>query len=210
MERATQAEIAIEPDTEPVVMPELPPTLAITTLEQFKAISEPVRARILGIIQHQPATAKQIADRLHASPGTIGHHLHVLHEAGLVQIVARRLVRGIVANYYTRSARIFVFDLPKEIRGDGDVGLDMLKQAHDEMAALSPAVSKSADCSVSFLHVRLNEARMREFQERIEQLLADVIQEPPSEDGHVYGLSVAFFQAPDYVQPQSPAGDMAE
>src|SRR6266851_3846017 len=72
-----------------VTMPELPISLTISTIEQFKAIGDRTRTRILGIIQYQPATAKQIADKLNMSPGTINHHLQVLEAAGLAQIVAR-------------------------------------------------------------------------------------------------------------------------
>src|SRR6266852_9577188 len=118
--------IPVLPDDVPVIMPELPTRVMITTFEQFKAVSEPVRSRILGIIQNQPATARQIAQRLHATPGAIGHHLHVLEEAGLVKVVARRITRGIVASYYTRSARIFHYDLPPEVRGFHSVDLDFM------------------------------------------------------------------------------------
>src|SRR6266567_8138248 len=88
-----------------VVMPELPTKLVINTAQQLKAFGDPLRARILGIIQQQPATARQLANRLKASPGAIGHHLHVLAAAGLAKVVARRFVRGTVANYFTRTAR---------------------------------------------------------------------------------------------------------
>src|SRR5262249_19643406 len=98
------------PEDVPVEMPTLPLTLTLTTAQQFKAFGDPVRVRILGIIQQQPATAKQIAGQLGIPPGTIGHHLQVLERAGLAQVVARRLVRGIVAKYYTRTARLFNFD----------------------------------------------------------------------------------------------------
>src|SRR5262245_57605000 len=94
-------DIPILPDDVPVTMPALPTRRVIKTEQQFKAISDSLRSRILGIIQNQPATAKQIADRLGATPGTIGHHLRVLEEAGLAQVVARRMTRGIVGNYYT-------------------------------------------------------------------------------------------------------------
>src|SRR2546422_9297326 len=126
--------IEILPEDVPVTMPELPPRLVINTVQQFKAISDPIRSRILGIIQNQPATAKQIADRLGASPGAIGHHLHVLEAAGLAQVVARRLVRGIVANYYTRTARIFKYDLPREMTGDTSINLDIMAKAYEELA----------------------------------------------------------------------------
>ena len=77
--------IPVLPEHVPVTMPELPTQLVVNTGQQFKAISDPIRSRILGIIQNQPATAKQIADRLGASPGAIGHHLHVLGYGGLVR-----------------------------------------------------------------------------------------------------------------------------
>ena len=69
-----------------------------------------------------------------ASPGAIGHHLHVLEAAGLAQVVARRLVRGIVANYYTRTARIFKYDLPREVTGDTSINLDIMAKAYEELA----------------------------------------------------------------------------
>ena len=65
-------DIPVLSDDVPVTMPELPQSVSITSLQQFKAISDRTRSRILGIIQNQPATAKQIADRLGASPGAIG------------------------------------------------------------------------------------------------------------------------------------------
>src|SRR5437879_1347381 len=82
-EYTVQAREATLPEGVPVVMPELPLRLDITTEQQLKAFGDPVRTRILGIIQNQPATAKQIADRLGYSPGAVGHHLQVLEEAGL-------------------------------------------------------------------------------------------------------------------------------
>src|SRR5579859_2731707 len=118
-------------DDVPVSMPDLPARLIISTEQQFKAISDMVRSRILGVIQYQPLTAKQIAQRLQATPGAIGHHLRVLEEAGLVQVVARRLTRGIVASYYTRAARIFFFDLPEDVSGHS-LGIDEIAKAHTE------------------------------------------------------------------------------
>src|SRR5689334_6087386 len=127
-------DVPVLPDTVPVVMPDLPARLPITTMEQMKAIADPTRDRILGIIQQQPATSKQIADKLKIAPGTINHHLQVLEAAGLAKVVARRLIRGIVAKYYTRTARIFVFDLKAEIAGHESIGLHMLTRARDDFA----------------------------------------------------------------------------
>ena len=50
--------IPVLPGNVPVTMPELPAQIVINTAQQFKAVSDPIRSRILGIIQNQPATAK--------------------------------------------------------------------------------------------------------------------------------------------------------
>jgi DNA-binding transcriptional ArsR family regulator len=201
--------IPVLPEDVPVTMPELPTTVMITTFEQFKAISEPVRSRILGIIQNQPATAKQLADRLGATPGAIGHHLHVLEEAGLAQVVARRLVRGIVANYYTRTARIFKYNLPEEVSGSVDASLEIMSKAHDEMTEAHATIKEDLYRCDSFPHIRLSPERARYYFERLQELVNDVLTETPDPDGKVYGIIVGMFMSPPYMQgpATSPTND---
>lgn len=192
--------IPMLPEDVPVTMPELPAYVSITTFEQFKAISEPVRSRILGIIQNQPATAKQLADRLGATPGAIGHHLRVLEDAGLAQVVARRLVRGIVANYYTRTGRIFKYDLPQDVKGHINASLEILDKARDELAeALATVKDDSVRCE-SFPHIRLSPERARYYSERLEALLDDLLHEQPDPDGKVYAILIGMFMSPPYMQ----------
>src|SRR5262249_28673566 len=128
------SEIPVLPEDVPVVMPDLPLRLDISTSQQYKALGDPTRSRILSIIQQQPATAKQIADRLGIPPGTINHHLQTLEAAGLAQVVARRIIRGIVAKYYTRTARIFLYGAPDEESGIQSMTLNILTHARDELA----------------------------------------------------------------------------
>ena len=201
--------IPVLSDDVPVTMPELPTTVMITTFEQFKAISEPVRSRILGIIQNQPATAKQIADRLGATPGAIGHHLHVLEDAGLAQIVARRLVRGIVANYYTRTARIFKYDLPEEVTGNVDASLEIINKAHNEMIEAHAIIKEDPFWCDSFPHIRLSPERARYYFDRLQALVNDVLNDTPDPDGKVYGIIVGMFMSPPYMQGSgtSPTDD---
>jgi len=197
--------IAELPEDGPVTMPALPPTLALTTAQHVKAIADPLRARILGIIQHQPTTAKQLADRLGVAPGSVGHHLQVLEAAGLAQVVARRLVHGIVAKYYTRTARIFTFEVPAEVLGASSWGLELLAHAQGELAEALGTRGESACLSVGFPHIRLAPERARVYQERLEALVNDLITEPPDPDGQVYGLSVLFFLASSTLQVSDSA-----
>jgi DNA-binding transcriptional ArsR family regulator len=196
---------AVLPDGVPVAMPDLPPSLPVTTAQQFKAFSDPTRVRILGIIQNQPATAKQIADRLQMAPGTIGHHLQVLEAAGLAQVVARRLVHGIVAKYYTRTARIFAFDLPREVTGNIPASVMIVSDARDELAEALAATddTDSGIGTVSFPHARLSHERARVYQERLQAIVEDLLHERPDPDGQVYGICIAMFPAPAYLQSVS-------
>jgi DNA-binding transcriptional ArsR family regulator len=192
--------IPVLPENVPVTMPELPAKLVVNTGQQFKAISDPIRSRILGIIQNQPATAKQIADRLGASPGAIGHHLHVLEAAGLAQVVARRLVRGIVANYYTRTARIFKYDLPREVTGDTSINLDIMAKAYEELAEAEANKEEDVNQCAGFPHIRLSSERARYYSERLQALVDDILSESADPDGKVYGILVSMFMAPAYMQ----------
>ncbi len=193
------------PESEPVTMPELPLRKVIHTTQQLKAIGDPIRTRILGIIQQQPATAKQIADRLNMAPGTISHHLQVLENAGLAQIVARRVVHGIVAKYYTRTARIFVHDFSPDIAGDTPIGLRIINAARDELAETLTAHGDAIFNKAGFPHARLSPERVRDYEARILQLVEDFLQEPADPNGQIYGLCTAFFLAPPYLQAASTA-----
>ncbi len=178
-----------------------------TTEQQWKAINEPVRKRILNIIQHQPATAKGLATRLGVTHGSVGHHLHVLEEAGLVQVIARRLVHGIVAKYYTRTARIFDYDLPPEIVRDSSIDLDILTRTQEDFAELLTGDTDDFSKKVGYPRARLSAERMLLYQERLSTLIDDFVRETSAaenDDGQVYNLCIALFRAPDYVQKIPP------
>ena len=196
------AHMAVEvlPESVPVTMPDLPPTFTITTEQQLKALGDATRTRILSIIQNQPATAKQIADNLGATPGTIGHHLQVLEEAGLAQVVARRLVRGITAKYYTRTARIFDFDLPREVTGDTSMNLEIMRSALNELSEADVNIDEDTYRYDGFPHIRLSPERARHYSERLQALVNDILNERPDPNGKVYGILVAMFMGPAYLQ----------
>lgn len=200
MSKRKTADPKVLPGDAPVEMPDLPASVAITTLEQFKALSDPLRTRILGAIQHQPATAKQIADRLGASPGAIGHHLKVLEQAGLVQVVARRVTRGIIAKYYTRTARIFNLDLPRELGGARVTGADIFNTAQREFTAALEQSDGNGFHVLGLPRAKLSDAKIERYAERIQALQDELLSEPPDPDGTAVAFFYAFFRSPDYMQ----------
>lgn len=190
--------IPVLPDSEPVRMPELPPTLAITTRAQLRAMGDDMRARILDVIAHAPMTAKQLATRLDGTPGAIGHHLRVLEKAGLAKIVALRMTKGIVAKYYTRTARLFLFDTPD----DGADGV--ARKAANILGVMQrdydTALHEGHPAIAAFPRARVSLKTAARYARRVQQLIDDFVAEPTDPKGRVLALGVACFDAPDYQQ----------
>jgi DNA-binding transcriptional ArsR family regulator len=185
-------------------MPDLPPSLTLRSAKQYKALGDPLRVRILELIQHQPRTAKQLADLLERPPGTIGHQLRVLEAAGLAQVVARRLVKGIVAKYYARTAHIFLVETPQALGAGQPPGDLRLQRARDELAESLAALGTEAyfgyEDSPEFFHVRLSPERARDYRDRLSSLTTDLLHEAADPKGTVFAVSVAFFVAPPSMQ----------
>jgi DNA-binding transcriptional ArsR family regulator len=189
------------PQDVPVSMPELPARLTITSEQQFKALGDPLRMRIVQILRQTPCTARQLARQLDTTPGIVNHHVQVLEEGGFVQVVARRLVHNLVTKYYASTARIFAFDLPLSAMGETPIQLVMLNQARDEMVETLPTFDPQQDICLSwFPHARLSPEQVARFRERIDALIEDLLNEPPDPEGSVHALVVSFFRSPISLQ----------
>jgi DNA-binding transcriptional ArsR family regulator len=204
---ATGQSEPVLPGDVPVTMPDLLPTLLVTTEQQFKAVSDPMRGRIIQVLRTKPATAKQLANLLGGTTGAIGHHLQMLEAAGLVQIIARRLVHGIVAKYYARTARVFIFDLPRETVGVASMDLVMLTQAREELIEALPTIGPQGLCDSWYPHKRLAPERLAAYQQRINQLVVDFLNEAPDPDGVMYSLIISVFRSPAYLQASIPEAE---
>jgi predicted ArsR family transcriptional regulator len=197
---STGDEAPLLPEDVPVVMPDLPPTLLVNTAQQYKALGDPTREKILTLIKHQPMTAKQLATHLGIAPGTAGHHLQALEAAGLAQVVARRLVRGIVAKYYTRTARLFLFERPEDGDNLMSFALDGMTRMREELIDVLADGNEDVVLGSGFPHTRMTEERAREFAERLHDLIGEFAQDPPAPEGRVYGMAGIVFLAPRYLQ----------
>jgi DNA-binding transcriptional ArsR family regulator len=189
----------------PVEMPELPARLVIRSMDQYKAFADPTRRRILGILQNEPATAKQLAVRLKVAPGTAAHHLQVLEKAGLAKVVALRKVRGIIAKYYARTARIFADELPAELTGAKPHGMEVVDNLRDEVAEALADFGPGVSLSDGLARARLSPERVGQFTRRLEALFDEFVTAVPDAEGQVYALGVALFRAPAYLQRSASA-----
>lgn len=170
-------------------------SLHLTTPEQLKALGDSTRQKILAFLGQQSATTKQLAEALGQPKGTIGHHLKVLQEAGLIRVVRTRLVRAITEKYYGRVARVYRTSTSIGSAGQTDnvlvqemVGLG-LRQALEEMtSSMDPD-----DPSMSLIvHARIPATEARRFIKRLEALAEEFSQRTvPGEK--VYGLAASVY-----------------
>jgi DNA-binding transcriptional ArsR family regulator len=94
-----------------------------TNIEQAKALDDVARIKILQILYHNELSAEQIAEGLHKTgykkaTTTIRHHLDVLKNAGLVEIVKIEEVRGAVMKYYSTSVKLLGYTIPPNFDSD--------------------------------------------------------------------------------------------
>ncbi|WP_098748728.1 winged helix-turn-helix domain-containing protein [Paenibacillus sp. EZ-K15] len=77
------------------------------SVEQAKLLGSAQRVKILGTMLDTAKTAKQVADELGDSPGSIHYHIQKLYDGGLIDLVETRTVGGIVEKYYKSKAKWF-------------------------------------------------------------------------------------------------------
>src|SRR6185295_9387783 len=97
---------------------ELADRIALTEPSQVKAIGHPLRTTILGLLHERAATVSELAAALERPKSTVAHHVKVLNEAGLLQVVRTRRVRAIEERFYGRTARMFYVALEQSAEGD--------------------------------------------------------------------------------------------
>ena len=75
-----------------------------------KALSHPLRVRILALLQERTASPRELAEWLDATLGTVSYHVRTLHDFGLIELVRTTQVRGAIAHHYRSKVRPRVSD----------------------------------------------------------------------------------------------------
>lgn len=146
---------------------EMDEVLELTTPEQFKALGDPLRQKVLELLMERAATTNQLADALGCPNSTMAHHLHVLVEARLVKVVRTRQVRAMTERYYGCTARAFIA-IAGANSGEKPPAVELLYQALKEIASLQN--QNPQFLSATFGHTRIPEQQAQAFTERLDQL----------------------------------------
>ncbi|MFF5204494.1 ArsR/SmtB family transcription factor [Streptosporangium sp. NPDC000396] len=159
--------------------------LVLRSPDQFKALGHPLRHRLLNVLHQRPATLGQLAAALGSAKGTVGYHVKVLREAGLVCLVETRQVRGGTEQYYAPVSRSL------RHHEDAAVGVEFIVKA--ALAEMLPRGPGQAELT-ALHHLWLTPAdahalvaRLREFGEREQQ--------PAAAGREPYGLLFSLYPA---------------
>jgi DNA-binding transcriptional ArsR family regulator len=176
--------------------------IALTRPSQVKALGHPLRNTILGLLHERAATVTELAVAVGRPKSTVAHHVKVLSEAGLVQVVRTRRVRAIEERFYGRTARMFYVSVERSAAGE-----DMPRDFNDFEVAARESVDAFHDGKLwGFIrHARISEAQASDFWERMAELVAEFDRLPRSGET-MYGFAVGVYPTD---QPTLPSGGEA-
>jgi DNA-binding transcriptional ArsR family regulator len=174
--------------------------IALTLPSQVKALSHPLRTKVLGLLHERAATVTELAVAVERPKSTVAHHVKVLTEAGLLKVVRTRRVRAIEERFYGRTARMFYVGVER-----GPDGEEMPRDFNDfEVAARESAAAFEDGKLWGFIrHARISEAQASAFWERMAELVTEFDRLPRS-GNTMYGFAVGVYPTD---QPMLPDGD---
>ena len=159
--------------------------MRVDSEQQLKALANDTRARILTILEDGPASAKELCGMLAMSHGKIGHHLKVLWEAGLIEVVETKQVRAMTELFYGLT-----YDRLSMDDRAGDRLKFTLAQASREAA---PSTDQPFDPVAFYLTVRTDVSQAERLHERLLELAEEFKTDSDSDSSAVYGFTAAVF-----------------
>jgi DNA-binding transcriptional ArsR family regulator len=197
-------------------MEEFQPTdkFVIRDLEALKVVADPLRVQLLESLSLQPLTVKELAGRLGLAVSKLYYHIKLLEEHGLIQVVATRIVSGIIEKQYRATADTleidkdllsFQTDSGKEnLTSVVTVTLDTVRE--DILRSLQArhfnleqgAAEQPRQMTLIRDAVLLSEARAEEFHQRLHALMQEFKTAGPTGDESIekpqlYALLLALY-----------------
>ena len=158
------------------------------TAAEAKALSHPLRMRILRLCLDRSLTNKQLAQRLGKDPGTVLYHVRTLVAAGfLVPDEVRHGEKGALEKPYRATGKSWTLSLEESPASQDKDAQAMLEAFVAELAEAGPG----AAAGFNRLALTLNEPSREELESRVLAILDEFVTRPPDPDGEPYGLLFA-------------------
>ncbi|MBN8881160.1 ArsR family transcriptional regulator [Salana multivorans] len=145
---------------------------------QARALSSPLRLRILRLCGFDARTNKELAELLDVNPGTMLHHVRTLVRTGfLVPEPERTGTKGAREVPYRSTGLSW---RAPHVPNQSVVLLETMRQ---QLVGVDPE-----RVEVSWLGLRLNAEHAEELRERVHALLTEFKERAPDEDGETFSV----------------------
>jgi DNA-binding transcriptional ArsR family regulator len=162
----------------------LKPITSIDDPRYVKAMSHPVRVRIMAMLSERKASPNELSQWLGTTLGATAYHVRTLHKLGLIELVDETRVRGAVEHHYKAKARPKVteenWSKASPVAKQATVGsqLRMLEDHANASAAAggfdrADAVLERKTATVDDKGWQQLAAETRKFLERVDKIEAD-------------------------------------
>jgi DNA-binding transcriptional ArsR family regulator len=160
-------------------------TLLVTRPEQLRALTTQPRQEIIRLLRLGARSISELSEEMGMPKGTVGHHVKVLEDVGLIRVVHTRRVRALTEKYYGRVARLFLFQGEEAPDAVPPLGAATLRQAADE-------VERADRPGFALVRARLAPKDMQRFERRTKRLVAD-FERSDDRDGKLVNLAMAIW-----------------
>jgi DNA-binding transcriptional ArsR family regulator len=181
--------------------------LYLDDIEQAEALLKPARVDVLRRLA-EPRSCTEVAADLDQTPQRVYYHVKRLVEAGLVEQVSERRVRGISEGLYRATAHSYWLS-PRLVGRIGDrrtrdqlsLGhlLDLMEEVQGEVAALDRSAEAGLADDLPSIgvsgEIRVAPQRRQEFLDDLRDTLQDLFTRYGGDEGDAFRLALACYPA---------------
>lgn len=178
----------------------------IETYEQLKAISDPLRTKMLMYLVEQPYTVHMLANELNLSRAKILYHIRELDKYGIIKLVRTEERGGNLLKYYQAIARGFIpadhlLNYLESKEATRQSFLEVLSRAKTRVLTAPDETFKLHSSNVEEWNnlslqneFTVSQEKFLEFTKKYRALLEDLISDNTEEEKQHYYLMTTAFQ----------------
>lgn len=186
----------------------------INTLEQLRAVADPLRIQIIDLLISRPMTVTQLGEALSLAPAKIHYHVRELEKVGLLQLVEKREKGGVLEKYYQSIARDFSVSKDLFLTAPPDDSLAALgayidQTKEDFLRAFRVALERKDEqtsLTLSGGRVYVTPAEFRQLMDQITALLKQYENARGIEGEREMATAILAYMQEDAQQRPAPAG----
>lgn len=178
----------------------------IETYEQLKAISDPLRTKMLMYLVEQPYTVHMLANELNLSRAKILYHIRELDKYGIIKLARTEERGGNLLKYYQAIARGFIpadhlLNYVESKEATRQSFLEVLSRAKTRVLTAPDETFKLHSSNVEEWNnlslqneFTVSQEKFLEFTKKYRALLEDLISDNTEEEKQHYYLMTTAFQ----------------